>query len=96
MMDHLAEDKEKHIKELLYQLKLVHAETPLLGHVPRPPGVARRTASIGVQTTIGDQAETAILPALDNYTNESNDSVPANMSSPNSEAAVSVSISSSV
>lgn len=46
-LDHQIEDKDKRIKELLHHLK--HSDDSAT--IPRPPGVARRTASIGVQTS---------------------------------------------
>jgi hypothetical protein len=49
-LDHAIEEKDRRIKELLHHLKL-QGENTLLEPVTRPPGVARRTASIGVQTT---------------------------------------------
>ena len=48
-LDHIIEDKEDRIKELLHQLKL-QSEHSIVEPIPRPPGVARRTASVGVQT----------------------------------------------
>lgn len=49
-LDHLVEDKDKRIKELLHHLKHITGENAVFEPVPRPPGMARRTASIGVQT----------------------------------------------
>lgn len=48
-LDHIIEDKEDYIKELLRQLKQ-QTEHCIVEPIPRPPGVARRTATIGVQT----------------------------------------------
>lgn len=49
-LEHSIEDKDERIKELLHHLKQ-QGETTIVEPVPRPPGVARRTASIGVQTS---------------------------------------------
>ena len=49
-LDQLIEDKDVHIKELLHRMKQVQHEGCVVGPVPRPPGMPRRTVSIGVQT----------------------------------------------
>lgn len=90
-LDHALEDKENCIKELLHQLRQVKG-TSSLQTMPHPPGIARRTASIGVQTLANAPDEPAILPAHGNYSFQE-DASPATMTSLSSEEAVIHSIS---
>lgn len=50
-IDQLVGDKEEHIRDLLHQVKQLRGENVIIDHIPRPPGMARRTTSIGVQTS---------------------------------------------
>ena len=50
-MEHLIEDKNRHIKELGHQLKLFDKDRLVSEPLPHPPGIARRTASIAVQAS---------------------------------------------
>lgn len=73
--DHLLQEKEERITELLTNLKQLRGDIGST-HLPdgsivasvgglRPPGLARRTATIGVQTSkelFGDNSEAAVLP----------------------------------
>lgn len=62
-MDDLILEKDSHIKELKHQLKQLQGENLLLEPISRPPGMARRTTSIGIQTTFCEaETEPAILP----------------------------------
>ncbi len=60
-MEHLIEDKNRHIKELGHKLKLLGGERTVSEPLPHPPGVARRTSSIAVQTSEELEAETQAL-----------------------------------
>lgn len=84
-LDHSIEDKDEHIKELLHHLKQ-QGENPILEPVPRPPGVARRTASIGVQT---NQSELGTVQACALQRNITSQEVPADKGSLGSEDVVS-------
>ena len=88
-MDLLVEEKERHIKELLHQLELSRG-TMVLEPLSYPPGVARRTISIGVQVSLQDhEKEPAVLPSKEYFTDQVNSSSPANTASLGSEDAVS-------
>ena len=48
-VEQLALEKDHRIKELLHNLKQLRGESGV-PYEPKPPGLARRTASIGIQT----------------------------------------------
>ena len=66
--DQLVQDKEEHIRDLLHQVKQIRGENVILDHIPHPPGLARRTASIGVQTS-NDLLNPAVLACSNNGPN---------------------------
>lgn len=70
-MDQLVHDREGHVRDLLHQVKQLRGENVVLDRIPHPPGMARRTASIGVQTSIHDllNHEPAALACSNNGSN---------------------------
>lgn len=59
-MECVVEDRDQHIRELGRQLKQIHGGDSIISEPLRhPPGVPRRTASLGVQTS-----GAAYLPSL--------------------------------
>lgn len=90
----MLEDKEKSIKDLMNQLK--HQGTTVLYPMSHPPGVARRTTSIGIQTVPNSpdvDSKPAILPAAcakELSLHEAAATGPATMTSLSSEEAVKI------
>ena len=93
-LDHMLLDKEKSIKDLMNQLK--HQGTTILYPMSHPPGVARRTTAIGIQTVPNPpdiNSKPAILPAACVKQHSFHDAAatgPATMTSLSSDEAVNI------